>query len=169
VHACLGTAIARLSVKIAFDEFHRVVPDYRRVPMSRCSWMPSSTFRSPTRLGCPCNEFREVPWHASPTSNPPGQPVSVERGRRLEPDAGRHRRRRRRHRRRVRRVLRLRHLPLLRRPRARMAELPPPSRPNSRCWTTWPPNAGPNSRLACQIKASPALEGLIVTLPESQE
>jgi cytochrome P450 len=27
VHACLGTAIARLSVKIAFDEFHKVVPE----------------------------------------------------------------------------------------------------------------------------------------------
>ncbi|GAB4090202.1 2Fe-2S iron-sulfur cluster-binding family protein [Hydrogenophaga soli] len=27
----------------------------------------------------------------------------------------------------------------------------------------------PNSRLACQIKASPALEGLVVHLPETQE
>ena len=27
----------------------------------------------------------------------------------------------------------------------------------------------PNSRLSCQIKASPALEGLVVTLPETQE
>jgi hypothetical protein len=49
VHACLGTAIARLSVKIAFDEFHRVVPDYRRV-QEHLAWMPSSTFRSPVRL-----------------------------------------------------------------------------------------------------------------------
>lgn len=49
VHACLGTAIARLSVKIAFDEFHRVVPQYRRVH-EQLPWMPSSTFRSPTRL-----------------------------------------------------------------------------------------------------------------------
>ena len=49
VHACLGTAIARLSVKIAFDEFHRVVPQYRRV-QAQLPWMPSSTFRSPTRL-----------------------------------------------------------------------------------------------------------------------
>jgi cytochrome P450 len=31
VHACLGTAIARMSVKIAFEEFHKVVPRYRRV------------------------------------------------------------------------------------------------------------------------------------------
>ena len=49
VHACLGTAIARLSVRIAFDEFHKVVPDYRRA-QADLSWMPSSTFRSPTRL-----------------------------------------------------------------------------------------------------------------------
>ncbi|MFM2067032.1 MAG: hypothetical protein RLZZ584_1941 [Pseudomonadota bacterium] len=49
VHACLGTAIARLAVKIAFEEFHRVVPDYRRVA-DQLAWMPSSTFRSPLVL-----------------------------------------------------------------------------------------------------------------------
>lgn len=49
VHACLGTAIARLAVKIAFEEFHRVVPDYRRA-QEPLAWMPSSTFRSPLRL-----------------------------------------------------------------------------------------------------------------------
>lgn len=49
VHACLGTAIARLSVKLAFDEFHKVFPDYRRVE-NTLKWMPSSTFRSPLRL-----------------------------------------------------------------------------------------------------------------------
>jgi cytochrome P450 len=49
VHACLGTAIARLSVKIAFEEFHRVVPRYKRVA-DQLAWMPSSTFRSPLRL-----------------------------------------------------------------------------------------------------------------------
>jgi len=49
VHACLGTAIARLSVKIAFEEFHKVVPSYRRVA-DQLAWMPSSTFRSPLRL-----------------------------------------------------------------------------------------------------------------------
>ena len=49
VHACLGTAIARLSVKIAFDEFHRVVPNYALTD-EPLRWMPSSTFRSPTRL-----------------------------------------------------------------------------------------------------------------------
>lgn len=49
VHACLGTAIARLAVKIAFEEFHKVVPDYERLA-DQLPWMPSSTFRSPLRL-----------------------------------------------------------------------------------------------------------------------
>lgn len=49
VHACLGTAIARLAVKIAFEEFHQVVPDYQRVA-DQLPWMPSSTFRSPLVL-----------------------------------------------------------------------------------------------------------------------
>lgn len=49
VHACLGTAIARLAVKIAFEEFHKVVPQYRRVA-DQLAWMPSSTFRSPLVL-----------------------------------------------------------------------------------------------------------------------
>lgn len=49
VHACLGTAIARLAVKIAFEEFHQVVPDYHRVA-DQLAWMPSSTFRSPLVL-----------------------------------------------------------------------------------------------------------------------
>jgi hypothetical protein len=41
----LGTAIARLSVKIAFEEFHKVFNDYRHVT-EQLPWMPSSTFRS---------------------------------------------------------------------------------------------------------------------------
>jgi hypothetical protein len=49
VHACLGSAIARLAIKIAFDEFHKVVPDYHR-EQEELSWMPSSTFRSPLSL-----------------------------------------------------------------------------------------------------------------------
>jgi cytochrome P450 len=49
VHACLGTAIARLSVRIAFEEFHKLFPDYRRV-QEQLPWMPSSTFRSPLVL-----------------------------------------------------------------------------------------------------------------------
>ena len=49
VHACLGTMIARLAVKTAMEEFHKIVPDYRR-PADQLSWIPSSTFRSPMRL-----------------------------------------------------------------------------------------------------------------------
>ena len=49
VHACLGTAIARMSVKIAMEEFHKVVPNYARV-QQQLPWMPSSTFRSPMVL-----------------------------------------------------------------------------------------------------------------------
>jgi cytochrome P450 len=49
VHVCLGTMIARLAVKIAFEEFHRVVPAYARVD-ERLNWMPSSTFRSPLQM-----------------------------------------------------------------------------------------------------------------------
>lgn len=49
VHACLGTAIARMAVRIGMEELHRVVPDYARVEAD-LPWMPSSTFRSPTRL-----------------------------------------------------------------------------------------------------------------------
>jgi cytochrome P450 len=49
VHACLGSAIARLALKIAMEEFHAVVPDYVRV-QEQLPWMPSSTFRSPLRL-----------------------------------------------------------------------------------------------------------------------
>ena len=49
LHACLGTAIARLAVKIAFEEFHKVVPQYSRMS-EQLPWMPSSTFRSPLVL-----------------------------------------------------------------------------------------------------------------------
>jgi cytochrome P450 len=49
VHACLGTAIARMALKIAFEEFLKAVPDFRRVN-EKLDWMPSSTFRSPMEL-----------------------------------------------------------------------------------------------------------------------
>ena len=49
VHACLGTMIARLAVKTAMEEFHKIVPDYRRAA-DQLPWIPSSTFRSPVRL-----------------------------------------------------------------------------------------------------------------------
>jgi cytochrome P450 len=49
VHACLGTAIARLATRLAFEELHKAVPDYARVH-GQLPWMPSTTFRSPLRL-----------------------------------------------------------------------------------------------------------------------
>jgi hypothetical protein len=38
-----------MAIKIAFEEFHKVVPNYRRV-QEQLDWMPSSTFRSPLAL-----------------------------------------------------------------------------------------------------------------------
>lgn len=49
VHACLGTAIARLACKIAFEEFLQRVPEFRRAD-EQLQWMPSTTFRSPLKL-----------------------------------------------------------------------------------------------------------------------
>ena len=49
VHACLGSAIARIAIRIAVEEFHAVVPEYERVAQD-LPWMPSSTFRSPLQL-----------------------------------------------------------------------------------------------------------------------
>ena len=49
VHACLGASIARLSIRIAMEEFNKAFPDYHRVE-EKLPWMPSSTFRSPMRL-----------------------------------------------------------------------------------------------------------------------
>ena len=36
VHACLGASVARMATKIAFEEFHKVVPELRRA--SPTSW-----------------------------------------------------------------------------------------------------------------------------------
>lgn len=49
VHACLGTAFARLASRVAFEEFLKRVPEFVRV-QDQLPWMPSTTFRSPTRL-----------------------------------------------------------------------------------------------------------------------
>ena len=49
VHACLGSAIGRMAVRLAFDELHKAVPNYTRVE-EQLPWMPSTTFRSPLRL-----------------------------------------------------------------------------------------------------------------------
>ena len=56
VHACLGTAIARLAVKIAFEEFHKVVPEYRA-----CRSSCRGCRRPPSAARCgwtwPCNDL----------------------------------------------------------------------------------------------------------------
>jgi len=49
VHACLGAAIARLAVKASLEEFLRRVPEFERVE-EQMPWIPSTNFRSPTRL-----------------------------------------------------------------------------------------------------------------------
>lgn len=49
VHACLGTAFARLASRVAIEELLKRVPDFTRV-QDQLPWMSSTTFRSPTRL-----------------------------------------------------------------------------------------------------------------------
>jgi len=49
VHACLGASIARLATRIAFEEFHKIIPNYA-CAAKELAWMPSSTFRSPLAL-----------------------------------------------------------------------------------------------------------------------
>lgn len=52
---------------------------------------------------------------------------------------------------------------------ARLGDLPPPSEAELDMLENVASERRPNSRLACQLKASAALEGLIVHLPETQE
>jgi 2Fe-2S ferredoxin len=52
---------------------------------------------------------------------------------------------------------------------ARLAELPPATEGELALLETAAAERRPNSRLACQLKASPALHGLVLTLPETQE
>jgi 2Fe-2S ferredoxin len=52
---------------------------------------------------------------------------------------------------------------------ARLAELPAPSAGELAMLDNVAAERRPNSRLACQIKATAALEGLRITLPETQE
>jgi cytochrome P450 len=49
VHACLGAMVARLAVKVIYEEFLAKFPDYSRVD-EQLAWMPSTTFRSPMVL-----------------------------------------------------------------------------------------------------------------------
>ena len=52
---------------------------------------------------------------------------------------------------------------------ARLGDLPPPSENELDMLANVAAERRPNSRLACQIKASPLLEGLMLQLPETQE
>jgi 2Fe-2S ferredoxin len=52
---------------------------------------------------------------------------------------------------------------------ARLGDLAPPDGNELDMLENTAAQRRPNSRLACQIKASPALEGLVVTLPDTQE
>jgi len=49
VHACLGSMVARMAVRIMFEEFLAEFPEFNRVHQ-QLPWMPSTTFRSPMRL-----------------------------------------------------------------------------------------------------------------------
>ncbi|WP_088281333.1 2Fe-2S iron-sulfur cluster-binding protein [Ideonella sp. A 288] len=51
----------------------------------------------------------------------------------------------------------------------RLADLPPPTEGELGMLDNVAAERRPNSRLSCQLKAGPALEGLAVTLPETQE
>jgi cytochrome P450 len=49
VHGCLGSMLARASLRIIFEEFLARLPHFRRTD-DTLEWMPSTTFRSPVRL-----------------------------------------------------------------------------------------------------------------------
>jgi cytochrome P450 len=49
VHACLGAMVARMAVRIIFEEFLKQFPEFSRL-QQQLPWMPSTTFRSPMRL-----------------------------------------------------------------------------------------------------------------------
>lgn len=49
VHACLGSMMARMVLRVAFEEFHKAFPRYRRAHQD-LPWMPSTNFRSPLSL-----------------------------------------------------------------------------------------------------------------------
>jgi len=52
---------------------------------------------------------------------------------------------------------------------ARLGELPPPEPGELDMLENAAAERRPNSRLACQIKVSPALDGLVLRLPATQE
>ena len=77
------------------------------------------------------------------------------------------RERRRRHHGRLRRRLRLRHLPRLCRRRLVRKRSASPTKSSSRCSTWSPTCSSDNSRLGCQIKMQPELDGIEVTVAPS--
>ena len=52
---------------------------------------------------------------------------------------------------------------------ARLGDLPPASDNELGMLENVVAERRPNSRLACQIKAAPAIDGLVLTLPDTQE
>ena len=141
VHACLGTAIARLAVKIAFEEFHQVVPD---VPARAGAAGVDAVvdLPQPAAAGPGGSSERREPMTQITFIEPSGTATVLD-----VPDGwslmqARHHQRRRRHRRRVRRLLRLRDLPLLRRRAADWPCCRRRRRTSSTCWPTSPPSAG---------------------------
>ena len=52
---------------------------------------------------------------------------------------------------------------------SRLSDLPAPLQGEAEMLDFVAAERRPNSRLSCQIKASVALEGLVITLPETQE
>jgi 2Fe-2S ferredoxin len=52
---------------------------------------------------------------------------------------------------------------------SRLADLPPPEPGELDMLENVAAERRPNSRLSCQLKAGPALEGLVLTLPQTQE
>lgn len=51
----------------------------------------------------------------------------------------------------------------------RLADLPPPSAEELEMLGSVAAEKRANSRLACQVKVTPSLEGLVITVPETQE
>jgi 2Fe-2S ferredoxin len=51
----------------------------------------------------------------------------------------------------------------------RLVDLPPPSDAELAMLEAVAAERRPNSRLACQLKATPALEGLVLSLPDRQD
>jgi hypothetical protein len=49
VHGCLGAMVARMAVRILFEEWLPRIPEFTRVER-QLAWVPSTTFRSPMRL-----------------------------------------------------------------------------------------------------------------------